>query len=126
LAEDASKSEINYIRERLRFAKKWVEEFADEQYKFILQKEIPGNIKLDESQKAALRILASELKEKKWNENTLFNEFYRIAKDEVKINTPELFKAAYLVLLNKERGPKLVPFILALGKEKVAEMFEKV
>ena len=126
LPEDATKPEIEYVKERLKFAKKWVEEFADEQYKFILQKEINRSLSLSEQQKQALRILASRLKELKWTEKTLFNEFYRIANDEVRMNTPDLFKAAYLVLLNKERGPKLAPFILALGKEKVAEMLEKV
>ena len=126
LPNDATKSEIDYVKERLRFAKKWVEEFADEQYKFTLQKEIPANLQLTEQQKQALRILASRLKNLKWTEKTLFNEFYRIANDELQIKPPELFKAAYLVLLNKERGPKLAPFILVLGKEKVAGMFERV
>ena len=91
-----------------------------------MQKEIPKDLQLSEQQKQALRILASRLKEFKWTEKTLFNEFYRIAKEELQINPPDLFKAAYLVLLNKERGPKLAPFILALGKEKVAGMFEGV
>jgi lysyl-tRNA synthetase class 1 len=38
----------------------------------------------------------------------------------------EFFKAAYLVLLNKERGPRLASFILTVGKKKVAELFGKV
>jgi len=126
LPDDATNPDIEYVKERLRFAKKWVEEFADEQYKFILQKELNQNLNLSEQQKQALRILASRLKELKWTEKTLFNEFYRIANDEVRMNTPDLFKAAYLVLLNKERGPKLAPFILTLGKERVAKMFENI
>jgi len=126
LPKDATKSEIDYIKERLKFAKKWVEEFADEQYKFTLQKEVSKDLQLTELQKESLRVLASRLKELKWTEKTLFNEFYRIANDEIRMNPPDLFKAAYLVLLNKERGPKLAPFILALGKEKVAGMFEKI
>ena len=125
LPKDASKSEIDYIKERLMFAKKWVEEFADEQYKFILQHKIPDNIELNEQQKKSLHMIASRLMTQKWDEKTLFNEFYHIAKDEIKMETSDLFKAAYKVLLNKERGPKLAPFILLLGKEKVAKMFEK-
>ena len=125
LPKDASKSEIDYIKERLMFAKKWVEEFADEQYKFILQNKIPDNIELNEQQKKSLHMIASRLMTQKWDEKTLFNEFYHIAKDEIKMETSDLFKAAYKVLLNKERGPKLAPFILLLGKEKVAKMFEK-
>jgi len=126
LPEDATKSEIDYVKERLMFAKKWVEEFADEQYKFILQHKIPENIELSKKQKTALHIIASRLMAQKWDEKTLFNEFYRIAKEDAKMETSDFFKTAYKVLLNKERGPKLAPFILLLGKEKVAKMFEKV
>ncbi len=126
LPDDAIKSETDYVKERLMFAKKWVEEFADEQYKFILQHKIPDNIELSGQQKTALHIIAAKLMTQKWDEKTLFNEFYHIAKEEVKMETSDLFKAAYKVLLNKERGPKLAPFILLLGKEKVAKMFEKV
>lgn len=126
LPEDAAKSEVGYVKERLRFAKKWVEEFADEQYRFTLQKEINPGLNLPEQQKKALHILASRLMAYKWTEQTLFNEFYRISKEEVQMNPPDLFKAAYMVLLNRERGPKLAPFILAIGKEKVAGMFEKI
>ena len=32
IPKTATKSEIEYVKERLRFAKKWVQEFADEQY----------------------------------------------------------------------------------------------
>ncbi len=126
LAEDAVKEEIVYVGERLAFAKRWVKEFADEQYKFIFQHKIPENIELNQHQKKALHLLAEKLRKEKWDEKTLFNEFYRIAKDELKIEPNDLFKAAYKVLLNKERGPKLAPFILALGKEKVAKLFEGV
>ena len=41
------------------------------------------------------------------------------------IKNTDFFRAAYNVLLNKDRGPKLAPFILALGEEKVIRLFEK-
>jgi len=126
LPKHAAKSEIDYVKERLQFAKKWVNEFADEQYKFQLQDKVPENLNLTQQQKEVLHKLSEQLKKHKWNEKTLFNEFYRIAKEEIKIEPSDLFKAAYKVLLNKERGPKLAPFILVLGKEKVAGMFEQI
>ncbi|MEK6982992.1 MAG: lysine--tRNA ligase [Nanoarchaeota archaeon] len=126
LPEDATKPEIQYVKERLNFAKKWVNEFAEEQYKFQLQKNVPRDIALSQRQKEALHFLADKLKKGKWTEQSLFNELYNIAKNEVILEPKELFKAAYKVLLNKEKGPKLAPFILALGKEKVAKLFEEV
>ncbi|MBI2558404.1 lysine--tRNA ligase [Candidatus Woesearchaeota archaeon] len=124
LPQDADKQELAYVKERLKFAKIWVEEFAEEQYKFKLQKEIPKGLNLNEKQKKALHVLAERLK-KKWDEKDLFNEFYNICK-ELDIKNTEFFEAAYRVLLNKEKGPKLAPFILAIGKEKAARMFEGV
>ncbi len=124
IPKNATKSELDYVKERLRFAKKWVEEFADERYKFELQKKLP-DIKLSSKQKKALHILAKRLKEKKWDEKTLFEEIYNISRDEVNIEPKELFKAAYLVLLNKEKGPKLAPFLLAVKKHAI-KLFESI
>ena len=76
-------------------------------------------------EKKALHEIAELLKEKEYDEKTLFNEFYNVSK-KLELNPQDFFKAAYKVLLNKERGPKLAPFILALGKEKVVKLFEGV
>lgn len=122
--KDATKTELDYVKERLRFARTWVNEFASPQYKFELQKTVP-KVKLTSNQKKALRILADKLKKGKWDEKTLFTEIYNIARDEVNIEPKELFKAAYLVLLNKERGPKLAPFLLSAKKHAIM-LFESL
>jgi lysyl-tRNA synthetase, class I len=113
-----------YIKERLSFARKWISEFAQEQYKFSLQNEISENIDLNEKQKEAIRALTKTLQEKKLNEKELHQEFYDISKN-INIETREFFTACYKVLLNKEKGPKLAPFIIALGK-KAIDLFEKL
>ena len=65
------------------------------------------------------------LKENDYDEKALFNEFYEVSK-KLDLKPQDFFKAAYKVLLNKERGPKLAPFILAIGKERVVKLFEEV
>jgi len=65
------------------------------------------------------------LKEKKWTEKTLFEEFYSIC-TKVGIKNTEFFKACYNVLLNKDKGPRLAPLMLTLDKDKVVSLFEKV
>jgi len=122
--KDASKQEIEYVKERLLFAKKWIDEFAPEDYKFELQKKVP-DVELNDKQRQALKILAEKLKHGKWTEQTLYNEFYTICRDEVDIPTGEFFQAAYKVLLNKERGPKLAGFLL-LVREKAVKLFDAV
>ena len=79
---------------------------------------------MNANEKKALHAVAKSLKEKEYDEKSLFEEFYNISK-EMDLKPQDFFKAAYKVLLNKERGPKLAPFVLALGKEKVAKLFEE-
>ncbi|MDP6265893.1 MAG: hypothetical protein QF584_03905, partial [Candidatus Woesearchaeota archaeon] len=86
---------------------------------------VSKDLKLSGKEKEALHLVVKALKAKKWSEKKLFEEFYNICK-KVNIKNTDFFRAAYNVLLNKDRGPKLAPFILALGKEKVIELFEKV
>ena len=44
---------------------------------------------------------------------------------EAKVQTGDFFKAAYTVILNKERGPKLAGFIILIGKEKIIELLSQ-
>ncbi len=112
------------IMERIGKAGEWIKRHAPEDAKFIVQQKIAKNLELSEKQKQALRILAKKLKEKEWDEKALFQEIYNISK-QVNLEAPEVFKAGYRVLLNKERGPKLAPFILALG-DKATKLLEQV
>ncbi len=120
-----SKEQRDKIFERIKKAKIWLRKHAPEEVKFEVQKHVPENIKLNENEKEALRKIAGLLEEKDYNEKTLFEEFYSISNG-LGVNPADFFKAAYKVLLNKERGPKLAPFILALGKDKVVKLFKSV
>ncbi len=113
------------ILKRLELAKHWLDKYAPEDAKFTVQESVPKNLKLDSKEKEALHLVADALKKKDWEQNELFNEFYDICK-KTGIKNTDFFKAAYNVLLNKDRGPKLAPFILALGKDKIIELFGKV
>jgi lysyl-tRNA synthetase, class I len=120
-----TKFDKDRLLKRLELAKNWVDKFAPEDAKFTVQEEIPKNLKLGSKEKEALSLVVKALKDKKWNEKSLFEEFYNICK-KVGIKNTDFFKAAYNVLLNKDRGPKLAPFILTLGKEKVVDLFQKI
>ena len=90
-----------------------------------MQHDVPKNLKLNSKEKEALKLLVNALKEKEWEQKKLFEEFYNICQ-KVGIKNTDFFKAAYNVLLIKDRGPKLAPFILTLGQERIIELFEKV
>jgi len=113
------------IVKRLELANNWLDKYAPDDVKFTVQEEVPKGLKLNDKEKKALHLLVKALKEKEWKQKDLFEEFYIIFK-KVGIKNTDFFKAAYNVLLSKDRGPKLAPFILALGKDKIIELFEKV
>jgi len=115
----------NVIFERIEKVRKWLAKFAPVDVKFEVQETLPAGLHLDDAQKKALHLLAEKLMEKDWEEKELFNEIYEIAK-QCGLEGKDVFKAGYNVLLNKDRGPKLAPFILMLGRDKVAEMLKKV
>ena len=120
-----NKDEHKRIFERLHKAKIWLDKYAPEDMKFTVQEEPPKGLELDGKEKEALRAVAEALRKKDFDEKSLFEEFYEICK-EIDIKNTDFFRAAYNVLLDKDRGPKLAPFILALGKEKVVELFGKI
>ena len=113
------------IEKRLQLAKNWLEKYASEDIKFTVQENVPKGLKLSSKEKEALHLIVETLEKKDWEQKELFEEFYNICK-KVGIKNTDFFRAAYNVLLNKDRGPKLAPFILTLGKEKVISLFEKV
>jgi lysyl-tRNA synthetase class 1 len=127
IEKKVTKEDLRHIKERLDFAKKWVKEFASEQYKFELNEKLTPEIigKLNGIQKKALKVLKDKLEAKDYDEKTLFEEFYKI-KEESGIEVKDFFKAAYTVLINKEKGPKLAPFILAIGKERVLKILGQI
>lgn len=119
------KEQHERIFERLQKVKIWLKKYALDELKFEIQKHVPKNIEIKANEKKALHTIAKLLKEKEYNEKSLFEEFYNVCK-ELDLKPQDFFKAAYKVLLNKDNGPKLAPFILALGKEKMVKLFEGV
>ncbi len=116
LSKEPSKEEADYAKERLSFAKKWIENFAPDEFKFAVLDE-PGYRPHLEQERKAFKMLAAAL-EKDLDEEALFNEFYEICK-QTDLDNKDFFKIAYQLLIGKEQGPRLAPFILAIGKEKV-------
>ncbi|MBI2548993.1 lysine--tRNA ligase [Candidatus Woesearchaeota archaeon] len=117
------------VKERLQRAKKWVEKFADKQFVFQVHDSVPQGLQLQEKERTALHALAETLKQytasQAYNEKVLFEEIYTTART-YELSPQELFRAAYLVLIGKEKGPRLAPFILTIGVEKAIALFANV
>ena len=127
IPEDLEGHDMHAVMERLHDAKRWVERFASERYKFEVQS-IGHAIKLKEDgligekERKALLMVAQTVKKKKWDEKALHDEFYHICK-KLNVDVKAFFQSAYKVLINKERGPRLASFVLTLG-DRAVQLFE--
>ena len=113
------------LEQRALCAKRWLEQYAPEQYRFTVQAEVPEGLQLGEKQRQALKILSQKLRERDWTDIELHEEFYVLCKN-LGLSNTDFFEAAYQVLVNKPKGPRLASFILHIGREQVAELFEGV
>jgi len=119
-----SEEDHQRIMNRIAKARFWVEHYAPEDIRFKLQESVNPGLNLSEKQKEALRKVAKLIREGHSDEKDFSEKMYAAVK-EVGIDTKDFFRAGYLVLLNKERGPRLAPFLLTLG-ERAARLFESV
>ena len=111
------------VRVRTDCAKNWLKKYAPEEFKFTVQEKC--HVTLVAKEKDILKQLAAKLLERNWTDIELHEEIYILCKNN---NFPanDFFKLAYNVLINKDKGPRLASFILAIGKDRVAKLLEKL
>lgn len=108
---------------RVEKAREWVEKYAPDEQKFVLQKELSEMV-LTDGQREAIRSVVKFVREKNPKEQELFNYFYEVMKQHG-LRQSEFFTPFYRILLGKERGPRLASFLLALG-DKALRLLERV
>ena len=123
--ENTKEGNTDFIKQRLEFARNWANKYAPEEFKIELRDKIyPETRKgLNNEQLSAVKDFAVELAKKDYREKELYDLFWEVAKKNG-IGAPKLFQALYIILLGKERGPKLAPFILAVGKKKILNVLK--
>lgn len=113
------------LEEWVKYAKVWVERFAPDAEKFVIQKSLPEAAKtLSEEQKDFLQKVAQELK-KEWKGEEFQKALYEWAK-ELEISSKDAFAAIYVSLLGKSHGPKAGWLILSLDKEFVEKRLKEI
>ena len=120
--KDELKTEDDEKRFRLR-AKcciNWLNKYAPKDMKFRVQTNVPEKHGLDERQIKALKKVA-EIIDNINNDEKLHEAFYSICKD-IDLDIKDFFKAAYKILIDKEKGPRLANFMLIIGKRKVKSL----
>ena len=108
-----------------KYAQVWVEKYASDSEKFLVQKDMPERAKdLTDDQKKLLQKIASEL-DKDMDAEDFQTQIYELGK-EVGLNGKEAFAAIYKALIGKDHGPKAGWLIKSLDKEFVKKRFEEV
>ncbi len=104
------------LEERAQYARFWLENYAPEQFKYVLQDSVPEGVALSDAQKAAMRKLADYLEGGERSGEDV-HAYLHDLKTEVPIEPKELFGAIYRVFLNRASGPKAGWFLASLPKE---------
>jgi len=112
------------ILERLTRAQEWMKRYGPEDAKVELLEKVPKNIteQLSEEQKQSLQEL-SQVIQKDQTEKKIWEQMKLIA-EKNGIKPIDIFQAAYLVLLGKTKGPRLIPFIQVLDRNFVVKRFK--
>lgn len=114
--------------ERAEYARKWLEQYAPEQYRYVLQREVvPEATKnFSETQKRALTMLLEYVEnEPALDGQKLHTELHEL-KTKASIEPKELFSALYLSFLGKESGPKAGWFLSVLPRDFLIERLRAV
>ena len=102
------------LDERLEYATNWINDTEPEE-RIVYS--------LSDQQKSSIKKLIHELESKDWDETDLYSRLYAIPKED-NIELGKFFEAAYVLLLNSLRGPRLAQFICAVGCEKAASIMK--
>jgi lysyl-tRNA synthetase class 1 len=120
--EDAAR-QPDALSEELAYAREWAEEWAPEEYRFVVLEELPEEARsLDEDQRRYLAAAAERVPTQTTDGDEVQNILYETAK-EIGVKPKKAFGAIYTVLLGRKSGPKAGPFVAGLPPELVRERF---
>ena len=126
-SEKLSEIEKKEIENRVEIAKKWLEKFAPETYKFTIQQNIPNEVKkLSDEQKEFLGKISDIIKSKaKWTGEDLHPKIHEIRKS-MNIDPRNAFSAIYLIFIGKDSGPQAGWLLASLDRNFVLERLEEI
>ena len=111
------------LHQRAQCAINWINKYAPDDFRYSIQDHVLPEVKtrLTDNQKKALKDIARVLQERTWTDEDLHEEFYIIMKNHG-LDMQQFFTAAYNVLINKNRGPKLAAFLIEI-KDHAVKLF---
>lgn len=115
--------EIRKLEQRAHSARYWVDHYASDDDKIVLQDSLPASAEtLTAVQRAFLHLFASQVPGVAWNEDALQAAIFDTARI-VPINPALAFKAIYTVLLDRNSGPKAGNLLSVLEPAMIVSRF---
>ena len=120
IEEKIPQGENGVLEERIKYAKVWLENYAPDEYRFEMTKEIPESAKkLTSEQKDYLKGVM-KLFENDVDADSLQVALYNLSK-QLKIKPVDAFTAIYMAFIGKTHGPRAGILLTNFGKEKVTD-----
>jgi lysyl-tRNA synthetase class 1 len=109
--------DVDTVKERARYAVRWLEEFAPEDVKFSVQRTLPEAAgSLEAGQRSFLGRLAKAL-EPGMSGEEIHTRVYDLAKEVALPRATAAFEAIYLAFLGRPKGPRAGWFLAFLDRE---------
>ena len=113
---ELTENERALLEERAQYARFWLEQYAPEEFRYVLQETVPADAALTDAQKTAMQKLADYLEEDERSGEDVHARLHEL-KTEVPIAPKELFGAIYRMFLDRTSGPKAGWFLASLPRE---------
>lgn len=116
------------IELRVKYAKKWLETYAPDRYRYALQEALPEAAKeLTDIQNKFADGLAEKLEEMtEWDGEKMHGAIHELIKSDEAYTPKDCFQALYTLFLGKDFGPQAGWFLSALEKEFVLSRLRKI
>ena len=121
---DASADDISRLKVRCQCLEFWLMAFAPDMVKFSIQKTIPAGTKLMMNDKGFLQSLVARMNDCNWDSDTIVNIISECGKASP-IGMKNAYKVIYQLIIGKDRGPRLGPFLASMDKQFVINRFNQ-
>jgi len=125
LLDGVDPKQIDRLKVRTRCAWNWIRQFSPEDFRFSLRSADDDLFEVDNKELEAVKLLKNEIEKlDSHDDKTLGEAIYTIA-EKSGMEPKNLFTLIYQVLVGKEKGPRLVGFIMIVGKDKILDILSR-
>ena len=122
LKNELDDKDLGGLDKRIKLIENWINKYVYDDIKIKVNESSPPgfSLALNQNEKAAISQLINEMK-KEYEESELQSAVYEIAREH-NVEPKKFFQILYQILISKDSGPRLAPFMLAIGKDKISKL----